>query len=237
MRIQKAWIIALIFLVILTGCNRSERELLDDLMTVDEDSYRDADTSEKSVDELREAIKLLRGEAERTVEAGIHLVIYYKMVAQKLMEQELYGLAADFYSKALEIHPTNKVVAYRLGICTAQVARTAPDVEGKESGFRRALEYHLHALELDPSYVDALYAVSVIYIFELDEIANAEVFLEKLITLDPGHVNGMFLLARVHAYFGRIEDAASLYDEIIRVSKDDEQIEQAKKNRNGLAGG
>jgi len=234
---RKIWPLILVFFVALSGCRRDEKGLLEDLLAVEEESYRDSEISEKTVDELQEAIKLLKNEVERTVEAGIRLAVYYKMVAQKYMEQELYGLAADFYAKTLEIHPTNKLVAYRLGICTAQMVRAVPDADSQKAGFERALGYHLYALELDPSFEDALYAVSVLYIFELDAIADAETHLEKLLSLDPGHINGMFLLARVYAHYGRIEDAISLYDEIIRSSNNEPQIEQAKKNRAALAGG
>ncbi len=234
---RKLWRTVIIFLIFLAGCNREEKALLDGLLTVEEGSYRDSSVSEKGVKELQEAIKLLKGEVERTIEAGVRLVIYYKMVAQEFMEQELYGLASDFYSKVLEIHPTNKLVAYRLGVCSAQVARAEPDADIQKAGFERALAYHLYALELDPAFGDALYAVSVLYIFELDAIANAEIYLERLIGIEPGHINGLFLLARVYAHYGRIGDAASLYDEIIRASKNEAQIEQAKKNRAILGGG
>ena len=227
----------IVFFIFLAGCSRENKALLDDLLIVEGGTYSGSEVSEKTISELREAIKLLKGEVERSIEAGVRLVIYYKMVAQKFMEQELYGLAADFYSKVLEIHPTNKIVAYRLGVCTAQVARAEPEAKIQKAGFERALAHHLYALELDPNFADALYAVSVLYIFELDAIANAEAYLERLISVEPNHTGGMFLLARVYAHFGRIEDAVSLYDEIIRESGNDAQIEQAKKNRAVLSGG
>ncbi len=228
---------AIIFLILLTGCNRGEKELLDDLLAVEEGAYRDSKISERTTDELLTAIKFMKSDLERTVETGVRLVVYYKLVAQKFMEQGLYGLASDFYTKALEIDPTNKVVAYRLGVCTAHVAKAAPDSEIKMAGFEKALAYHLLALELDPNFGDALYAICVLYIFELDAIGDAEVYLERLINVEPGNMGGMFLLARVYAHFGRIEEAVSLYDQIIRKSGNDEQVAQAKKNRAVLSGG
>jgi tetratricopeptide (TPR) repeat protein len=234
---RRVWRTLAIFLIFLAvGCNRDEKTLLDDLLTVEEGSYRDIKVSDKTVEELQEAIGLLKGEVERTIEAGVRLVIYYKLAGQKFMEQELYGLAADFYSKVLEIHPANRLVAYRLGVCNAQVARAEPDAEIRKADFERALAYHLYALELDPTFADALYAVSVLYIFELDAIENAEVYLERLIAVDSNHIGGMFLLARVYAHYGRIEDAVSLYDEIIRESESTTETEQAKQNRAVLSG-
>jgi tetratricopeptide (TPR) repeat protein len=221
----------LLALLFLGGCERGKDVLLDDLLELEEGEPGDA-----TVDELQEAVRRLEDEVRRTVEAGVQLVNYQKMTAQRFMSQQLYGLAADFFRQALDARPTNKLVAYNLGICTSQVARSQPDDGTKTQWFEKALDYHLYALELDGEYQEALYAVSVLYIFELEKIGEAEKYLERLLTVEPEHIRGMFLLARVHNHFGRIDDAVALYDEIIRKSNDEAEVEQAKKNRAELSG-
>jgi len=232
---RKRTFITLIFLIpllLITACNRKDDVLLEDLLALEE-----GDASKVTVDQLKEAVDLLRDEVERTVEAGVQLVNYQKLTAQRFMGQEIYGLAVDFYRRALDLQPTNKLVAYKIGICTSQVAMSKPSEEQKKREFQKALEYHLYALDLDPEYADALYAASVLYIFELDMIGEAEQYLERLLISRPGHIRGMFLLARVYNYFGRVDDAVALYDEIIRESDSEAEIEQAKKNREALNGG
>ncbi|MBN1686547.1 MAG: tetratricopeptide repeat protein [Spirochaetales bacterium] len=223
--------ILIISVLALAGCDREDEILLDDLLELE-----DGETTGATVDELKDAIGLLKKEVERTVEAGIQLVSYYKSVGQQYMRQELFGLAADFYRKALDLQPGNPLVAYRLGVCTSQVARSQPDETGRIAISERALEYHRYALQLDPGHADALYAASVLCIFELDRIGEAEGYLERLLASQPGHVRGMFLLARVYSSLGEIDDAVALYDRIIRDSGNEEEIEQAKTNRAALIG-
>lgn len=218
-------------LLVLGGCNRENDVLLDDLLELEEGKPGDA-----TVAELQEAVRRLKDEVKRTVDAGVQLINYQKMTAQRFMRQELYGLAADFYRDALDAGPTNKLVAYNLGICTSQVARSKPEDGTKLEWFEQALDYHQYALELDPEYVDALYAASVLYIFELDRIGDAEQYLRRLLAVQPDHVRGMFLLARVHNHFGRVGEAIALYDKIIRDSSNDAEVLQAKKNRADLNG-
>lgn len=213
------------------ACDGEEDALLEDLMEL-----QDGDLSDATVEEMERAVGLLRDEVERTVEAGIHLVNYYKMAAQQLMSRELYGLAAHFYREALDLQPTNKLVAYKLGVTTAQVARSQAAGNARTAGLEEALDHYLYALELDPTYADALYAVSILYIFEFDNPGEAERYLERLLAERPGHTRGMFLLARVYVEYGRIDDAISLYDEIIRESENEEEIEQARRNRSELTG-
>ena len=224
--------IIIILCVFLTACKSKEKTLLDDLVALE-----GGDVADATIDQMKAGIKLLTGEVERTIEAGVQLVNYYKMVAQRYMAQELYGLAAEFYRKALDLAPANASLAYRLGLCTSQVARSQPDVEIRQRTFENALGYHRYAVELDPTDTEALYAIAVLLIFELDRIADAETYLRRLLQEQPDHINGMFLLARVHANFSRYQDAIALYDRIIRDSNDEEQVNQAKENRAALNGG
>ncbi len=229
----KTWIgiVLIVPLILLTGCDRGEKALLDDLLGVEEGGKENA-----NIDELKSAIERLKGEVERTVEAGIQLVNYYKMVAQQYMGKELYGLAAEFYRKSLDLEPSNSLVAYRLGICTSQIARSQPNDEDKLRMMEEALNYYRYAVEFDPENADALYAAAVLCIFELDREADAEGYLDKLLAIEPDNIKGMFLLARVDADFGRIDDAIALYDRIIRESSDQDEIGQAKANRAALSG-
>ena len=230
-------LLAALFLMF-PGCDREKDTMLEELLEVEEGAYRDrdVDVSSKTIDELKEGIRLLEADIERTVEAGEQLVNYHRLVAEKYMDRELYGLAASFFRKALDMQPANRLVAYRIGVCAAQVAMSQAEEEIRKIRFEEAERYYLYAIHLDPLYADALYALAVLYIFEMDRSGEAEAYLERLVAAESRHFRGMFLLARVYASFGRVEDAVALYDEIIRESGDDSEVDQAKRNRNQLTG-
>ena len=225
-----------LFLVfLLAGCGPSEDPMVAELLSLDEESYEDEATA-GSIQELRDSIKALEDEVDRTIDAGERLTTYYKTVAVKYMARELYGLAAEFLRKALDAQPTNRLVAYRLGVCTAQVALSQADTVTRRQKFEETEAYYLYALRLDPTYDEALYAISVLYIFELDRPLDAEAFLARLIAVESRHYAGMFLLARVYVRQGRVDDALALYAKIAKESGDQRQVGEAEKNRRELDG-
>ncbi len=229
--------LCLVALVVLVGCRRDEESMLDELLALEEESYKDRPIAESTIEELRESIVALEQEVARTIDVGERLITYYKMVAAKYMARELYGLAADFFRKALDLQPANRLVAYRLGVCFAQIALSETEKSARRGVFEQAEAYYLYALQLDPRYDEALYAISVLYIFELDRSLDAEVYLERLLKVESRHFSGMFLMARVYVQQGRIDDAVALYDEVVRESGDHLQVLEAENNRRELMGG
>lgn len=219
------------------GCARRQPTIVDELLAIEEGTYEGQELDNSTIEELKASIKELEAEVARTVDAGEKLVTYYKMVAVKYMDRDLFGLASDFFKKVLELQPSNRLVAYRLGVCVAQVALAQMDAAQRQQKFEEAERHYLYALRLYPKYDEALYAISVLYIFEFDRPYDAEPYLLRLLEGESRHFEGMFLLARVYVEQGRIDDAAALYDEIIDESGDDDQVEQAAKNLRELTGG
>jgi tetratricopeptide (TPR) repeat protein len=222
-------------LLMLAGCGPTKDPMVVELLSLDAESY-EGQVSESSIEELQETIEALEEEVGRTIDAGERLITYYKTVAVRYMARELYGLAADFLRKALDVQPTNRLVAYRLGVCVAQVALSQTDIGVRTRKFEEAEAYYLYALRLDPMYDEALYAISVLYVFELERPLEAEPYLERLLAAESRHFTGMFLLARVYVLQGRVDDAMTLYSEIVSESRDRQQVAEAKKNRLELNG-
>ena len=231
-------IFSMIIAIVFTGCSRQrDRDTtVEKLLTVDESAYSNDADVEKSIDELKADIAALEKEIQRTVDAGERLGTYYRAVALRYMERDMFGLAADFFRSALDLSPSNKLIAYRLGVCTAQIADSTVDPIKRAERFEETEAYYLYALKLDPFYGDALYGLSVLYVFELDRQVEAELYLERLLKDESKHFKGMFLLAQVYVFVGRIDDALLLYDRIVKESGDSEQVDHAKENRMLLTG-
>jgi tetratricopeptide (TPR) repeat protein len=84
---------------------------------------------------------------------------------------------------------------------------------------------------LDPDYGDALYGLSVLYVFELDRPQEAEGLLERLLRIESKDIDARFLLARVYYGLGKLENAIELYREIERLSDTEQVREQARSGR------
>ena len=72
----------------------------------------------------------------------------------------------------------------------------------------------LRALEFNPRYGRALYALSVLLVFEMDRPEDAGPYLTRLLEIEKQNVDAMFLLARVRYSEGRLEDAAKVEVEL-----------------------
>ena len=233
-------LIALLVVCLLSGivaCNRDADRILEELKKLEADNYDNSPPDKERESELLASIRFLEVEVNRTVDAGFHLGTYYKMVAIEFRNREMYGLAADYFERALGVYPTNPYLAYWAGVSFAQLATSYQQNDRKRETFDSARKYYEYALDLDFRYVEALYALSVLLVFEYDEPAAAEPLLERVLAIESRNFNGMFLLARIHASFGRFQEAILLYTEIIQESADESKVTQARRNRDSLLEG
>jgi tetratricopeptide (TPR) repeat protein len=221
----------------ISSCRRDRDVILEDLKRLELSTYEDRDLDRKTEAELLEGIQFLETEVRRTVDAGTHLGTYYKMVALKYQQREMYGLAADYYQLALGIKPTNPVLAYWTGVCVAKTAGSYQNEEEKKVVIDEAASYYRYAIRLNPRYTEPLYALSVLLVFEYDDHSSAEPLLERILAIKSLDFRAMFLLAQVYVVYGRVDDAVHLYDKIISDSQLDTMVSQARDNRNMLLGG
>ena len=105
------------------------------------------------------------------------------------------------------------------------------DFSKRENYLRLAEDAYLRAIQIEPRYVRALYGVSVLYVFELNESEKAIPHLEKLLTIDTKHIDAMFLLARAYYMNYQFDEAVAMYDKIISITKSEERKKEAEANK------
>lgn len=224
-------------LLTLTGCNERQQRMLKRLVATQASQYEGEEVSEEKVAELEEHVKRFSDEVIELVRKKGRLGIYYRMLAMEYLDQEMYGPAMENFRKALEIYPNNHIVHYYTGVASSQIAETKPDEESRLELLRQAAHYYERAVELKGNYVEALYALSVLYIFELDRPYDAEPYVQKIIETRKDHWRAKFLLARIRVEQNRIEEAVEIYSEIAEESPQDDMVERARENRDRLMGG
>ncbi len=219
----------------IVSCDSSRQDpYLQDLLETEPNAE---ELPDDRIAELRRSVNDFKEEVEQRVRATGNLGHYYRLLASEYMNRRMYGPAIDALEEALRIEADNEILYYRMGVAAARQAKAVFDEEERQSLFRRSEQAYRRSITLDPGYVDALYGLSVLYVFELDRPADAEPHLERLLAEEPRRTDARFLLARVYVATGRISDAVEIYGEIVETTSDEEQRRRALENQRSLLGG
>ncbi len=207
------------------------------LFDLEERSMKDAPPS--TIEDLKKGIQEYSREAERTIEATERIGAYWRLLAVRYMEKRMYIEAYEAAREALKYYPGNASLYYTAGLGLAYQAKIdsvsgSAAVPAQRERLASAEAAYLRALESDPRYGRALYALSVLYVFELDRPEEAGPYLERLLDIETRNVDAMFLLARVRFTAGRLEDAANLYDTILSMTRVEEKKKQAEENKKAV---
>lgn len=228
---------AVLLSVMMTGCNEAQKRIFERLMATESGQYAGEKVSEQRIAELKDHIKRFSDEVLKQVEDTGQLGIYYKMLALEFMNQEQYGPAREYFLKSLEIYPNNEVVQYYTGLVTAQTAGAQANQAQRKLRLEAAAYHYERAVELKRNYFEALYALSVLFIHELNRPFEAEQYVQRALEVRSGSEKTKFLLASIRVQQSRFEEAVEIYDEIVEEAEDEGMREQARMNREQLLGG
>lgn len=227
------WLILLLAsAALLVSCGKDSdlRKMFD----LEERSMKGAPPS--TIEDLKKGIQEYSREADRTIAASEKLGAYWRLLSVRYMERRMYIEAYEAAKEALRFYPDNTGLYYTIGLgLTYQAKIDSVSGSAAEPLRRERLESaetaFLRALEFNPRYGRALYALSILYVFEMDRPEDAAPYLTRLLEIEQQNVDAMFLLARVRYSEGRLEDAANLYDTILAVTRVEEKKKQAEENK------
>lgn len=185
--------------------------------------------------ELQDAIKKYLRRIDDIIIANERIGVWYKMLGSRYLDKKMYKNALECFQKAIEIYPENQNLYYKVGVCAALMSKGAIDFEVRGDDKERkylelAKKAYSRAIELDPTYSKAIYALSVLYIFELAEPDRAIPLLEKEIEGKMKPLDELFLLGQAYALTNNNEKAIEKYKRIIELSGSEEQRNKAKEN-------
>lgn len=236
---KKSLIILIIILisVFLFSCNKTRSKILARILTTESGEYENEKISQERIKELEEGIKEYTRDVERVVKANAEIGVYYRMLALEYLDFNMYKLALENLEKSMEYYPANPVLSYFAGISKANIARAETDSTMSLLLFHEAETYYITAIKLRGTYTDALYALSVLYMFDLYSPEDARPLLEKILAVNSKDWEAMSLYARYMVEAGNIDTAVELYNEISENAWDDRMKEQAVINRDSLLAG
>ena len=225
------------FLMVTVSCDSEKKTWLKNLLPAEKSEFRSGDIPEERIENLEKGIAFYEGEVERTIKASKQIGIYYRMLALEYMSLEMYNEALKSLEQAVTYFPTSALLYYYAAVSAAQMINAVMDSEQAGSYLNKAEKLYLRAIALDPRHSQALYGLSVLYIFELNRPLDAEPLLERLINTSRVNYDAMFLLARVKILKGEIDAAIDLYSKIEEGASDEEVKRKAIDNRRQLLGG
>ena len=76
-----------------------------------------------------------------------------------------------------------------------------------------------------------MYGIGVLYTFDLNKPEKAVPYLEKLLTIETRHTEGMFVLARAYSMNYEFQLAVDMYDRIIQTTTSDKSKADAEANK------
>ncbi len=231
--------ICILFLMsfLFLSCNKTRTKTLDRLLKTESGDYGNEKVSKEKIKELEKGIKEYSKDVDRVVKANAEIGIYYRMIALEYLDLKMYKLALENINKSMEYYPSNPVLNYYAGLMEANIAKAETSEVKSSLLFKKAENYYIAAVRLKSNYSDAMYALSVLYLFNLDSPEKAKPLLEKMLSLNPKNWDAMNLYARYKVVTGDIDGAIDLYTKISEDAWDDNMKQQAVSNRQSLLAG
>ena len=231
-RLLTVAVLCLLPFIISCGKLQNRRDLAVRL-AVDEDRGDD----DARIAELKADIRGVEKQVEKTIEAVRDKGTYWRLLAMKYMDYQMWGEAIAAFDEAVALYPEHASLIYNRALTAGQMALSS-DTPGMRASYLARSEYgYRRALTLDPRYTPAMYALAALLVFELDRSFEAGPLLEEFLKIERSDVNARLLLARVYLEAGMIGDALDLYDEITRLAKDQSDVIKAEDLYNRVAGG
>ena len=189
-------------------------------------------SSPTSIEEIEDAISKYRNRVEDIILAETKTANWYKILGIRYLDRQMYGKALENFQAAIEYYPTNQNLYYYVGLCGGYMAKAALNDYGSRDHYLELAESaYLRAIEIEPRFARALYGLSILYVFELDEPEKALPYIELFTQIETGDMDGKMVLGRVYYSIGEFQKAVDVYDGVIKQTKDASRRAAAQSNK------
>jgi tetratricopeptide (TPR) repeat protein len=221
-------LLLLLLIVSSAGCARRQDFFLEELKKTE--AGRAGQVDDRRIGELEAGIRRYRQEVDRKVRASDQLGVYYRMLAVRYLQLGMFQQAYGALQEALKIYPENPILFYYAGICAARLGQAQLEPEERRQWLERAERHYRRALELDPLHSETLYALAVLYVYELGRPKEAEGLLVRLLEREKKNTEALFLLGNVYYATGRLEEALEVYRRLQGLRLPEEKRRKADEN-------
>ncbi len=222
--------------VAVSGCER-QGSIVRNLADLERDQYPGGTVPAERIEELEALVEERREEVSSALQAAARTATALRHLALEYARMQFYGPALDAFEEAVRIEPRNAGLLFWAGAMSAQLAKVQGAASERDRYLQMAQRYYSRSVEIEPRHTESLYGLGVLYHFEMGRHVAALEITQQLVEVEPKHIQGLFLLARIQTTLGDIDDAVATYEQILENASDQESKEQARRNVALLTGG
>jgi tetratricopeptide (TPR) repeat protein len=222
--------------VAVSGCER-QGSIVRNLADLERDQYPGGTVPTERIEELEALVEERREEVSSALQAAARTATALRHLALEYARMQFYGPALDAFEEAVRIEPRNAGLLFWAGAMSAQLAKAQGAASERDRYLQMAQRYYSRSVEIEPRHTESLYGLGVLYHFEMERHVAALEIAQQLVEVEPKHIQGLFLLARIQTTLGDIDDAVATYERILENASDQESKEQARRNVALLTGG
>ena len=219
--------------LLFSGCDKGLRGRVTALSNME---AQDGEVSKKRIEEIQKSIREYQDNLKKAVSSAKKLGDFYRSLGLEYMGLEMYGLALENFQEAMDYHSNSAGLYFYAAICSGQLSRNSITASERNAYLEMAEQYYLVALRINPKYNDAIYALAIIYQYEMDRFFEAEELMETLLLSQPDNINALFVMAACKTSLLKIEEAVACYEKIALQSRDESVKARAMQNRDELLG-
>lgn len=225
---KKVLLIITVMLLFNSCTSKKTKELANQVYETEVDKELNSD---KRILELTRDIKKVEKDLEELLDLYQKNGNFHRAMGIKMIHYKMFYKAYEHFNIALEFFPNSEMLHYYRGLSAAQYAKSQDKDHIYREYIDRARISYEYALELNPRFPKGLYALSILYVYELDRQDDAKPLLDRLLEISTREFDAMLLRALLYERDGELNRAIDLYDKVLRLSEKQKHIVIANENR------
>ena len=189
------------------------------------------ESPEQHIERLQKELNKRNDYYQKVLQAAADIADHHKLLGLAYMKNSMFALALQSLQEALIIEPHNEILYYLSGLAAANLAQIHQPRTTEYNDLIALAEYmYTQSIELRDNYLEPLYALSVLYLFEYQLEEQALIYLERSLMLNDQQPRIHALIARVYAQTNNNERAIYHYQKAAQMFEDEEKIANAHEN-------
>jgi tetratricopeptide (TPR) repeat protein len=185
----------------------------------------------RTIEDLQKAIASYEYAQEMHVKTAAQSGVYWKILASRFSDKGMYLQEVDSLQKEIDYTPNDETLHYMLGMNAAYLAKSSYGNGEQQRYFSMAAAAYKRAIELESEYTQALYALAVLEIYEIDMPQDGITHLLAYMDKRSNDSDAMMMIARAYYMTGEYARAIDWYDRAIPLTKNEVKKKEAEENR------
>ncbi|QFP42021.1 hypothetical protein F9Y90_02755 [Borrelia miyamotoi] len=228
---MKKWVLIFLFLVISCGDESKEKTNLG--LRIREIELAGGSSLEK-IEVYEEFIDKEEQNILRIVNSIDKKTRFFSLIGLEFIKLGQYGSAIEYFNKALEQGPDNYLSHFYIGISSYNLAKGMQTRDKIEEYFILAENSFLKAIAVKDDFNEAIFALSNMYVYDLDKQLEAKGYLSRLESMGENCFEFFMLRGANYYSLGDFDNALLFYNKAKSKALTQEQIEGINRIMNNF---